>query len=82
MQYEVEDFRKPPKKPELGDWPFFIVPGFLVVDYVVKILLFLFLLPALFGLSLTVVGLGTNYLLVDYFIYRSYKIKINNMWGE
>ena len=82
MNYEVDDYRKPPPKPEMGEWPLFVVPKFLVADYIFKMMFCLFGLPALFGFVLTVTGFGLNFLLVDIFIYLSYKKKINEMWGD
>ena len=63
MNYEVDDYRKPPPKPEMGEWPLFVVPKFLVVDYIFKMMFCLFGLPALFGFVLTVTGFGLNFLL-------------------
>ena len=82
MNYEFEDFRKRPPKPVLGSWPFFIVPNFMVFDYLVKIVLFIFLIPSLFGLVLTTLGLFLNFLVVDFIIYLSYKKQINRLWGN
>ncbi len=82
MHYEYEDYRKKPPKPMLGSWPTWIVPQMFVMDYLVKVLLFLFLLPYLFGMVLTTMGLLLNFLLVDFIMYLSYKSRINNLWGE
>ncbi len=82
MQYEYEDYRKPPPKPMLGSWPLWIVPQMFVMDYIIKVVMFLFLLPYLFGLVLTTMGLLLNFLLVDFVLYLSYKSRINNLWGK
>ncbi len=82
MQYEYEDYRKRPPKPMLGSWPLWIVPQMFVMDYLIKVVMFLFLLPYLFGLVLTTMGLLLNFLLVDFVLYLSYKSRINNLWGE
>ena len=82
MDYEFEDYRKKPPKPMLGDYPLWIVPNIFVTDYLVKLVTFLFLLPALFGISLTTVGLFLNFMLVDFILYLSYKKQINRLWGN
>ena len=65
----------------MGEWSLFVVQV-LGRDYIFKIMFCLFGLPALFGFVLTVTGFGLNFLLVDFFIYLSYKKKINEMWGD
>ncbi len=82
MNYEFEDYRKKPPKPMLGSFPFWEVPNILVTDYLVKIVAFLFLIPALFGMALTTTGLLINFLLVDFIMYKSYQSKINKLWGK
>lgn len=82
MDYEFEDYRKKPPKPMLGSFPLWIVPNILVTDYLVKIVAFLFLIPALFGMALTTTGLLINFLLVDFVLYKSYQSKINKLWGK
>ena len=82
MDYEFEDYRKKPPKPMLGSFPLWIVPNIFVTDYLVKLVTFLFLLPALFGISLTTVGLFLNFMLVDFILYLSYKKQINRLWGN
>ena len=82
MDYEFEDYRKKPPKPMLGDFPLWIVPNIFVTDYLVKLVTFLFLLPALFGISLTIIGLFLNFMLVDFILYLSYKKQINRLWGN
>jgi hypothetical protein len=57
---EYEDFRPKPPKKDLGSWPFWSSPPELALDYIVKILLFLYLIPSLLGLSLTTTGLSIN----------------------
>ena len=70
---EYQDFRPKPPKKDLGSWPFWSSPPELALDYIVKILLFLFLVPSLFGMSFTPMGLLINFLLVDFIIYTQYK---------
>jgi len=64
---------RPPKKPNLGSWPFWSSPDQLAFDYVLKIALFLVGIPMLFGITYTPVGLFINYLIIDYIIYLQYK---------
>ena len=82
MDYEFEDYRKKPPKPMLGSFPLWIVPNIFVTEYMVKLVAFLFLIPALFGVSLTVTGLFLNFMLVDFILYLSYKKQINRLWGN
>lgn len=82
MNYEFEDYRKKPPKPMLGSWPMWIVPNMFVTDYLVKLVMFIFLIPALFGMVLTTTGLLLNFMLVDFIMFMSYKQKINNLWGN
>jgi hypothetical protein len=82
MHYEYEDYRKKPPKPMLGSWPLWIVPNIFVMDYLIKLAMFIFLIPALFGVALTTLGLFLNFCLVDFIMYMSYKSRINNLWGE
>ena len=82
MHFEYEDYRKKPPKPWMGIWPLWEVPSWLALDYVAKLGIFLVGVPYLFGLYFTALGLLTNFLLIDYFVYRSYKFKINQMWGD
>ena len=53
-----------------------------LLDYIAKLGIFPVGVPYLFGLYFTALGLLTNFLLIDYFVYRSYKFKINQMWGD
>ena len=72
MNYEVNDFRKP-KPPIVEGFPFWIVPKGLVFDYVFKLLIFIIVIPFLFGVILQPLGLFFNFILVDYFIYQQYR---------
>ena len=56
-------------------WFNWTVPPSLVGDYVFKLVLVLMLLPSLFGLQFTKLGLIVNLLAVDLFVYLSYRIK-------
>lgn len=56
-------------------WFNWTVPPFLVGDYVFKLVLVLMLLPSLFGLQFTKLGLLVNLLAVDLFVYLSYRFK-------
>lgn len=70
--YEFEDYRNP-NKPKLGSWPFWIVPEFYALSYLIRLAIFIVVIPYLFGVMLTPVGLLLNFLLIDYFIYRGIK---------
>lgn len=73
MNWESEDFRKKQPEPELGSWPFWIVPEKFAVDYVLKLAIFMIGLPMLFGAVLTPLGLFFNFALVDFIIYKQYE---------
>ena len=64
---------RPPRKPNLGNWPFWSSPPELALDYVLKIAVFLIILPSLFGVAFTPMGLLINYLLIDFLLYLQYK---------
>jgi len=64
---------RPPRKPNLGSWPFWSSPPELALDYCIKILIFLIMLPAFFGVAFTPMGLLFNYLFLDLLIYWQYK---------
>ena len=70
---EMHDYRPKPPKQQLGSWPFWIVPTFCVWDYIIKMLMFLFLLPFFFGVVFTPTGLFFNFLFIDFIMYLSYK---------
>jgi len=72
MDWEVKDFRQQPEPPK-EDWPVWTVPNYVVLDYLFKIVGFIFLLPWLFGVMLTPLGLFFNFLFIDWIIYRQYK---------
>lgn len=63
---------RPPKKPNLGKWPFWSSPPELALDYVLKIFVFLVGVPFLFGVQFTPFGLLLNYLFLDFLIYLQY----------
>lgn len=71
--YEFEDFRNKKPEPELGSWPFWIVPEKFAIDYVLKLAIFMVGLPLLFGAVLTPLGLLFNFALVDWIIYKQYE---------
>jgi hypothetical protein len=71
-QYEFEDYRNN-QPPRLGTWPFWAVPNFLVMTYLFRLALVLYLLPIFFGIKLTVLGFFLNFLLIDLFTYLSFK---------
>ena len=70
--YEFEDYRNP-NKPKLGSWPFWIVPEFYALSYLIRLAIFIVVIPYLFGVMLTPMGLLLNFLIIDYFIYRGIK---------
>jgi hypothetical protein len=72
MSFNPNDLKRNPNSPEQS-WPFWIVPSFAILDYSFKVLFVLFIIPWLFGLTLTVLGMFTNFLLIDYIVYRHYK---------
>jgi len=58
---------------KLGSWPFWIAPAELGLDYLIKLVIFLIIVPMIFGIVYTPLGLLTNYLLIDFIIYLQYK---------
>ena len=70
--YEYEDYRNH-QRPSLGSWPFWTVPELFVFGYLFRLILFLFVIPSLFGIQLTVMGLFVNFLVVDFIIYLALK---------
>ncbi len=72
MNWEFEDYRQH-KKPELGPWHTYIVPKIFVSDYLIKMFLWLWLLPFLIGFQITAIGLLFNTVLFDYIYYRYIK---------
>jgi len=73
MNYEMNDYRKHPKKPKLGKWPFWVVPELWALQYVTRLALVLFVLPFLFGMALTPGGIFLMFIVYDYVTYRSLK---------
>jgi len=73
MNYEVNDYRTPPEKPKLGSWPLWQVPEVFALSYVIRLALVLFVLPYLFGVQLTVIGLFFTFVIFDYFTYVALK---------
>ena len=73
MNYEFEDYRKPKKEPELGPWLTYVVPNMFAIDYIVKMFLWLWILPVLIGFHVTALGLLLNTILFDYIYYRYIK---------
>jgi len=57
----------------LGSWPFWIAPSDLVLDYLIKMAIFLVVVPMVFGVVYTPMGLFLNYLFLDFLIYLQYK---------
>jgi len=72
MNYEYQDYREP-QKPKLGSWPFWQVPEFYALSYVIRLALFLFVIPYLFGITFTAMGLFSTFMIFDYFTYRGLK---------
>ena len=73
MNYEFNDFRNKPEPPSSTNWQ---VPKELGWDYIVKMFLFLFGIPfLLFGAVFTPVGMLVNVIIIDYFIYISYRAR-------
>ncbi len=72
MNYEFYDYRKN-KKPELGPWLTYMVPKELAFDYCCKLFLYTYLLPWLFGLSVTALGIACLTVAFDYVYYRFLK---------
>ena len=65
MNFEFEDYRKKGPPPSYTEWspidPF---------RYCMMQVLFLFVLPSLFGFSLTPIGLLFNVILIDFILYK------------
>ena len=76
MNYEFEDYRKP-KKLNLGPWLTYRVPSIFVMDYIIKMFLWLWLLPFLVGFAVTPLGLLLNTIIFDYIYYRYIKYSIS-----
>ena len=72
MNYEFEDYRKL-KKPNLGPWLTYRVPSLFAMAYIIKMFLWLWLLPFLIGFAVTPLGLLLNTILFDYIYYRYIK---------
>ena len=72
MNYEVNDYREP-NKPKLGSWPFWQVPEFYALSYVIRLALIMVVMPYLFGIKLTAIGLFFIFVMFDYFTYRGLK---------
>jgi hypothetical protein len=72
MNYEVNNYREP-QKPKLGSWPFWQVPEFYALSYLIRLAIILVALPMLFGIQLTPVGLFFMFLIFDYFTYKGLK---------
>jgi hypothetical protein len=70
--YDFEDYRQP-QKPKLGSWPFWQVPEFYALSYVIRLALVMVVMPYLFGIKLTAIGLFSIFFLFDYFTYRGLK---------
>tara|TARA_B100000378_G_C17795856_1_gene325573 strand:- start:67 stop:288 length:222 start_codon:yes stop_codon:yes gene_type:complete len=66
MNFEFEDYRKKGPPPSFTEWTP-VKP----VRYCMGQTFCLFILPFLFGFSLTPVGLLINVVLIDYIFYRS-----------
>ena len=73
MNFEVEDYREPPKKPKLGKWPFWVVPEFWALQYIIRLALVLLVVPWMLGMLLTPMGVFIMFLIYDYMTYRSLK---------
>lgn len=71
--FEFEDYREPPQKPKLGSWPFWQVPEFYALPYVIRLTLIIMVMPYLFGIKLTSIGLFAIFMLFDYFTYLGLK---------
>jgi hypothetical protein len=56
-----------------NSWIMWTVPEQLALDYVFKLALFLIIIPFLFGLHFTKLGLIVNIVLIDIIMYASYK---------
>ena len=70
--YEFEDYRKQ-QKPKLGSWPFWQVPEFYALQYVIRLALVMVVIPYLFGIQFTAIGLFSMFMVFDYFTYRGLK---------
>ena len=73
MNWEGEDYRKKPPKPNLGSWPFWTIPDWYVPFYLGRVIFWLFILPWLFGLQITALSTFITFCIVDFWIYYSMK---------
>lgn len=71
-KFEYEDYREP-QKPKLGPWPFWEVPEFYAFSYIIRLSLILLIMPYLFGIQLSALGLFFIFVLFDYFTYFGLK---------
>lgn len=70
--YEFNDYREP-KKPKLGPWPFWQVPEFYGLSYIIRLALVMLVMPYLFGITLSSLGLFSIFIIFDYFTYQGLK---------
>jgi|MDTC01.3.fsa_nt_gb hypothetical protein len=69
MNYEVNDYRKPPPQPVIGPWLTYHVPAPHIPDYFLNMFLLLFFLPWIIGIQLTSLGLLLQFLIIDLWIW-------------
>ena len=48
MSYEFEDYRRRKLEPDIGSWPFWILPPKDVPGYITRLILLLFVIPLVF----------------------------------
>ena len=72
MNYEFYEFRNKPN-PDIGPWLTYQVPNEFCVNYAWKLFFYTCLIPWIFGLTISAIGLLAYTLLFDYIYYRYLK---------
>ena len=74
MNFEIEDYRKKKPLKDPGPWLTWAVPENLALRYLLRIVLWIYVLPfLLLGIQFTSLGLLVQFLVVDYISYLQYK---------
>jgi len=74
MNFEVEDYRKKQPLKDPGPWLTWAVPENLTLRYLLRILVWIYIVPfVLLGIQLSGIGVLIQFLVVDYISYLQYK---------
>lgn len=73
MNYEYEDFRKQEPLNDPGPWLTWQVPSEWSFRYVMRLAIWMWLIPTIFGFALAPLGFLIQFFVVDYFSYLQYK---------